>query len=235
MCATIALLVLDSQIRLSRIMPSRISTHEPLHSPSAGRCYLYVFPCAYEDLLKLGISRDPLDRIQAFSRRYFEFFDLQRGWLLETDTVREAQAQETRLRRSLRLLNAPAPLLVPGRAAGATEWYRGASSLLEQSREEFAAQGYIVHQPLEDWLRIRLDARRGDLYTWAERMLSAADAEPGDAHPAGAEPPLPHRMLLDALDGYAALGIPLEDTLPPAVYDWYARFANLREWGQENE
>ena len=216
-------------------MPSRISTHEPLHSPSAGRCYLYVFPCAYEDLLKLGISRDPLDRIQAFSRRYFEFFDLQRGWLLETDTVREAQAQETRLRRSLRLLNAPAPLLVPGRAAGATEWYRGASSLLEQARGEFAAQGYIVHQPLEDWLRIRLDARRSDLYTWAERMLSAADAEPGDAHPAGAEPPLPHRMLRDALDGYAALGIPLEDDLPPAVYDWYARFANLREWGQENE
>jgi hypothetical protein len=185
--------------------------------------------------LKLGISRDPLDRIQAFSRRYFEFFDLQRGWLLETDSVREAQGQETRLRRSLRLLNAPAPLLVPGRAAGGTEWYRGASSLLGQAREEFAAQGYIVHQPLEDWLRIRLGARRGDLYTWAERMLSAADAEPGDAHPAGAELPLPHRMLRDALDGYVALGIPLEDILAPAVYDWYARFANLREWSQENE
>jgi hypothetical protein len=206
-------------------MPSRISTREPSHSPSAGRCYLYVFPCAYEDLLKLGISRDPLDRIQAFSRRYFEFFDLQRGWLLETDSVREAQGQETRLRRSLRLLNAPAPLLVPGRAAGATEWYRGASSLLEQAREEFAAQGYLVHQPLEHWLRTRLEARRGDLYTWTERMLSAADGEPGDARPAGAEPPLPHRLLRDALDGYVALGLSLEDTLPPAVADWYARFA----------
>lgn len=183
--------------------------------------------------MKLGISRDPLDRIQAFSRRYFEFFDLQRGWLLETDSVREAQGQETRLRRSLRLLNAPAPLLVPGRAAGGTEWYRGASSLLEQAREEFAAQGYIVHQPLEDWLRIRLAGRRGDLYTWAERMLSAADAEPGDAHPAGAELPLSHRMLRDALDGYVALGIPLEDALPPAVCEWYACFVNLSDWGQE--
>lgn len=212
----------------SPYMPSRISTREPSYSPSAGRCYLYVFPCAYEDLLKLGISRDPLDRIQAFSRRYFEFFDLQRGWLLETDRVREAQGHETRLRRSLRLLNAPAPLLVPGRAAGATEWYRGAALLLEQAREEFAAQGYVVHQPLEHWLRGRLKERRSNLYTWAERMLSAADSEPGDAQPAGAEPPLPHRMLRDALDGYVALGIPLEDALPPTVFDWYARYAGFR-------
>lgn len=212
----------------SPYMPSRISTREPSYSPSAGRCYLYVFPCAYEDLLKLGISRDPLDRIQAFSRRYFEFFDLQRGWLLETDRVREAQGHETRLRRSLRLLNAPAPLLVPGRAAGATEWYRGAALLLEQAREEFAAQGYVVHQPLEHWLRSRLEERRSNLYTWAERMLSAADSEPGDALPAGAEPPLPHRMLRDALDGYVALGIPLEDALPPTVFDWYARYAGFR-------
>lgn len=212
----------------SPYMPSRISTREPSYSPSAGRCYLYVFPCAYEDLLKLGISRDPLDRIQAFSRRYFEFFDLQRGWLLETDRVREAQGHETRLRRSLRLLNAPAPLLVPGRAAGATEWYRGAALLLEQAKEEFAAQGYVVHQPLEHSLRSRLEERRSNLYTWAERMLSAADSEPGDAQPAGAEPPLPHRMLRDALDGYVALGIPLEDALPPTVFDWYARYAGFR-------
>lgn len=206
-------------------MPSRISVREPSRASGAGRCYLYVFPCAYEDLLKLGISRDPLDRIQAFSRRYFEFFDLRRGWLLETDSVREAQGMETRLRRSLRLLNTPAPLLVPGRAAGATEWYRGAYSLLEEARDGFAAQGYALHRPLEQWLRARLEARRGDLYTWTERMLCAADGEPGDAHPAGTEPPLPHRVLRDALDGYAALGIPLDDALPPAVADWYARFA----------
>lgn len=211
-------------------MPSRISVREPVRVARGGRCYLYVFPCAYEDLLKLGISRDPLDRIQAFSRRYFEFFDLQRGWLLETDSVREAQTLETRLRRSLRTLNAPAPLLVPGRAAGATEWYRGASSPLEEAREEFAAQGYTVHRPLEQWLRVGLEARRGDLYAWAERMLAAVDDEPGDAQPVGAEPPLPHRMLRDELDGYAAMGIPLDDVLPPAVADWYARFAVHHAW-----
>jgi len=31
---------------------------------SRGRCFLYVFPCAYEDLLTLGFSRDPLQRLQ---------------------------------------------------------------------------------------------------------------------------------------------------------------------------
>lgn len=204
-------------------MPRRIESNEPFHSRSVGKCYLYAFPCAYEDLLKLGISRDPLDRIQAFSRRYFEFFDLQRGWLLETDSVREAQGLETGLRRSLRMLNAPAPLLVPDRAAGATEWYRGASPLLDDAREVWMAQGYTVHRPLETWLRARLEARRGDLYVWTERMLAAAEAGPVDTPPAGDQAPLPHRMLRDALDGYAALGISLEDALPPAVSDWYAR------------
>ena len=210
-------------------MSRRIIFNESSRSISAGNCYLYVFPCAYEDLLKLGISRDPLDRIQAFSRRYFEFFDLQRGWLLQTDHVREAQALETGLRRSLRELNAPAPMLVPERAAGNTEWYRGASPVLEDARQQWMAQGYTVHQPLESWLRARLESRRGDLYTWAERMLAAMDDEPGDARPVGAEAPLPHRLLRDALDGYTALGIPLADSLPPAVVEWYARFAYLRE------
>lgn len=211
-------------------MSRRIISNETSRSTSTGNCYLYVFPCAYEDLLKLGISRDPLDRIQAFSRRYFEFFDLQRGWLLQTDHVREAQALETGLRRSLRELNAPAPMLVPERAAGNTEWYRGASSVLEDARQQWMAQGYTVHQPLESWLRARLESRRGDLYTWAERMLAAMDDEPGDARPVGAEAPLPHRLLRDVLDGYTALGISLENALPPAASDWYARFAHPREW-----
>ena len=56
--------------------------------PSRGRCFLYVFPCDWEDLLKLGISRDPLDRVQALHPRWFEFFDLGRGFLVEFYRVR---------------------------------------------------------------------------------------------------------------------------------------------------
>ncbi|WP_159015667.1 hypothetical protein [Cognatiluteimonas profundi] len=60
-------------------MARRIDPREPGNrGPSRGRCYLYVLPCAYEDLLKLGFSRDPLDRMQALHPRWFEFFDLDR-------------------------------------------------------------------------------------------------------------------------------------------------------------
>ena len=45
-------------------------------SGASGRAFLYVLPCAYEDHAKLGIAGDPLVRMQAFSSRYYEFFDL---------------------------------------------------------------------------------------------------------------------------------------------------------------
>ncbi len=57
------------------------------HVPSRGHCYLYVFPCAWEDHCKLGFSRDPLSRMQALHRRWFEFFDIDHGLLVETETV----------------------------------------------------------------------------------------------------------------------------------------------------
>ena len=51
---------------------------------SRGRCFLYVLPLAsHEDVLKLGFSRDPLDRLQALHPRYFEVFDLERAFLVE--------------------------------------------------------------------------------------------------------------------------------------------------------
>jgi hypothetical protein len=57
---------------------------------SRNRCFLYVAPCAYEDQLKLGFSRDPLRRFQSLHRRWFEFFDVDRIALVETETVRDA-------------------------------------------------------------------------------------------------------------------------------------------------
>ncbi len=95
---------------------------------ASGRAFLYVLPCAYEDHAKLGIATDPLRRMQAFSPRYYAFFDLDRGWLAEAASVREARSWETRLKRDLRLHAAPPPLIVPARAAGRTEWFRGAET-----------------------------------------------------------------------------------------------------------
>jgi len=54
-----------------------------------GVCYLYLLPLAYEDILKLGIARDSFVRALAFSRRYYEFFDLSRAVLVEYDSRKE--------------------------------------------------------------------------------------------------------------------------------------------------
>lgn len=115
---------------------------------TAGRCFVYVLPCAYEDLLKVGFSRDPLSRIAAFHPRWFETFDLERGVLIETETVRDARALELRLHRRLALHNAPAPLIVDTSVGGGTEWFRGASDDLAQTAQVLRDDGFTVSSPL---------------------------------------------------------------------------------------
>ncbi len=67
-----------------------------------GRVFAYVFPCAWEDYAKIGFSRDPLGRITALHRRWFEFFDLDAGLLVEAENEREARDLELRLRTPLK-------------------------------------------------------------------------------------------------------------------------------------
>ena len=70
----------------------RVVPVEGVGTGANGRAFLYVLPCAYEDHAKLGIASDPLRRMQAFSPRYYAFFDLDRGWLAEAASVREARS-----------------------------------------------------------------------------------------------------------------------------------------------
>src|SRR3970040_2074179 len=120
---------------------------------SAGSCHLYVLPCMYEDILKLGHSRDPRVRMQTLHPRYFDFFDLDRAALVRTDTVREACALELKLGRTIKLHNAPSPLVVRRAAAGHTEWYRGALQQLSEEADALERAGYAVHRGLRPWLR----------------------------------------------------------------------------------
>ena len=185
------------------------------HVPSRGRCYLYVFPCAWEDHCKLGFSRDPLSRLQALHRRWFEFFDLDRGLLVETDTVRDARDLELELGRPLVEHNAPAPLTVRREAAGHTEWYRGASDLLEQAGDRLLRCGHVVHAPLRGWLQPELRRRSEQLYAWTQAQLSPDELE-GRAGPTPAQ-----RLVRDALDACDAMAIDLEPLLPPQVLRWH--------------
>lgn len=167
-------------------------------------CYLYVLPLAYEDILKLGISHDPLARAQAFSRRYYEFFDLSRSLLVEFDSRREAQARETELHRRLRDWNAVQPITVPGAAAGKTEWYRGAYAALRSAVGDDIAGGRIAHASATQWWRRRLQDERETLYEWATLMLRTDEPATEDGR----------TLLRDTLDAYASLDVALDDCLP---------------------
>ena len=182
---------------------------------SRGRCHVYVLPCTWEDHCKIGFSRDPLSRMQALHRRWFEFFDLDAAWLVETETVRDARDLELELRRPLAAHNAPAPLAVRPEAAGHTEWFRGVAAPLADAVAGLRRRGHAVHGPLQPWLRAALSERSDQLYAWAQAQLS-----PDELDSATAGTPR-QRLVRDALDAYTALAIDVEPLLPPEVQRWF--------------
>jgi len=186
---------------------------------SRGRSYVYVLPCAYEDLLKLGFSRDPLQRAQALHPRYFEFFDVNRALLVETETVRDARAIELRLRRTLAVHNAPAPLTVNEPAGGHTEWYRGAYDALHVEVLALAAAGHTTHVPARDWMAAAQRQRAPLMFDWAASIAAAEDLDVPDL-----KRPL-QRNLRDSLDACVAFGIEVASCVPEPVARWHASIA----------
>ena len=188
---------------------------------SRGRTFVYVLPCRDEDILKVGFSRDPLDRFRTLHRRFFEFFDLDRGLLIQVDHLRDARRIERLFITTFAEYRAPAPLVVREAAAGYTEWFRGVSSPAEAlAREVCADQGFALHAPLSSWLRERFAERSALLYGWSARMLEALEYEYFNV-PAAARSGQGEKALRDALDICAALGMDLQALVPTQVFDWY--------------
>jgi len=201
-----------------------LRTSEPEHTraTSEGACHLYVLPCAYEDLLKLGFSRQPLERMQALHPRFFEFFDLDRALLVETETVRDARRLELELGHALAEHSAPAPLTVRLQAAGHTEWYRGAYPLLARAVEQLAGRGHTVHAPLRPWVEAQMHARAASLFAWGTSVLERVEGEPDHLD----RLPMLHalrQLVVDVLDAHRALGVDVAEHLPDALARWYAQ------------
>ena len=185
-----------------------------------GRTFVYVLPCRDADMLKIGFSHDPLDRFRTLNRRFFEFFDLQRGLLIETDYLRDARRIERLFINTFAASRTPAPLVIRQVAAGHTEWFRGIAPQVESlARETCHAEGFVLHAPLSHWLRVRLNERSALLYDWSTQMLEALEYEhfnmPADTRSRT------DRALREALDVYIAVGIDLVPLLPPSVWEWY--------------
>jgi len=125
-----------------------------------GRGFVYVAVCSGpEDILKVGLSHDPVARWSAFHRRWFEAFDLDHSLLLQVDTRREAQALETALHRLLRDNNCPAPMTVRDQFGGGTEWYRGAYDGALEFAQAAARQGHVLHWPARPWFAHAMQGR----------------------------------------------------------------------------
>ncbi len=184
---------------------------------SEGCCFVYVLPSRYEDILKLGFSREPLERLRSLHCRFFSFFNLDRAWLIETETVRDARRLELRLAEHIALHNAPAPLIIRRAAAGHTEWYRGAHAVLATATDALRTEGFVVHAPATSWVRTRLLDTSDTLFGWSGAMLEGIEW----AACVGAPSAAMERTLQDALDAYDALAINVRQLIPEAVWDWH--------------
>lgn len=182
-----------------------------------GRCFVYVYPCMWEDHCKIGFTRDPLGRLQSLHRRWFEFFDIDRALLVQAETVRDARDLELLLRRPLVQHRAPAPLTVRREAGGHTEWVRGAGEVLAREVAALGQRGYPVHSRLRGWLGAVMRTRSDHLYAWTQAQLSPDELD----GLAGATEQ--QRLVRDALDAYQALGLPVEPHVAPEVWRWYRR------------
>jgi hypothetical protein len=136
------------------------------HTAANGLGFVYIAICSgLEDLLKVGLTHDPVARWSAFHRRWFEAFDLDHSVLIQTETRRDAQALETALHRLLREHNCPPPMTMRGQFGGGTEWYRGAYRSALEFCSAAADQGHVLHSPARPWfaraMRERSEALAG--------------------------------------------------------------------------
>jgi len=184
---------------------------------------VYVLPCRGEDLVKVGFSRDPLQRFHTLHRRFFNFFDLEAGLLIETEHLREARRIERLFIEKWPEHQAPAPLAIAKSAGGHTEWFRGIQGPVNDFAVRLATRyDHKVHAPLRSWIAERLLDRSSVLYDWSMRLLSLiADQAAYSTSETNASPYA--IALRDALDACLAVGMDLFSLVPDTVLRWYER------------
>jgi hypothetical protein len=185
---------------------------------SRGHAYVYVLPCRDEDVLKVGFSRDPFTRFHDLHRRFFDFFDLDRGMLVAVDQVKEARRIERVLIGEFAASRCMAPLVVREAAAGKTEWYRGVAHAVQALATQLAGEGgHQVTEPLKPWLLDRVRERADALYDWSSQLYGVAQ----EARAYGADARHIERILADTLDMCDRLGLDVTSHVSAEVASWH--------------
>lgn len=194
--------------------------HEPVwKSVARGRCFVYLLPCRDEDTQKIGFARDPWLRMHAFHPRFYAFFDLDRGALIETDRVSEARSIETRLKVMFAMSKCVAPLMTRQRAGGKNEWFRGIDGAAMAALQGISESlGYPLHAPLAPWLRERWMQQAAVIRDWSRQQFEWLEALHFNADPSLGEPCA--QRLHSALSAWDAIGLPLHEILDERVSVW---------------
>lgn len=182
--------------------------------PSArhGPAFLYVLRMSgAEDLLKVGLTADPVARWSGFHRRWFEAFDLERSLLVETESRRDAQRLETALHRLLKEHGCPVPLTMRAFAGGATEWYRGASAAARGFVARCGDEGFTVHADARPHVASAMYAQRHVLAS----VLDQAARNERD----GVLTPEEIGAVRDLADAHRAFGLELSALIPADVLE----------------
>lgn len=199
---------------------SAAPAHHPAATPSLqARAWLYVLVAnGHEDLIKVGLTSDPLARWSAFHPRWYDAFDLRHSLLVACESRRDAQRLETALHRVLAEQRCPMPLTMRTAAAGASEWYRGAYPRARRFAEDCEAQGHPVHRDAREVLAPAMQAqaeRLHGLLQEAHRGLLDGWLQPGQC-----------RAMVDLVDGHCRFDPALAACLPQPAWQDLQR-ANL--------
>lgn len=177
---------------------------------SDARAYLYVLAAAGpDDLLKVGLSGDPLQRWSAFHPRWFEAFDLDGSLLVAAETRADAQALETALHRRLVDHACPVPLTMRLAAGGASEWFRGAWAAARAFVDECEAGGHVVFRDARAWLAPAMREQA--------TKLDALVHEAFDRHTSGWLAPEQRTAIGDLLDAHRAFGADIDALVPAHI------------------
>lgn len=180
--------------------------------------------CRDDTLLKIGFTRDPMDRWRTLHPRFFDFFGLDQGVLVATDRVGEARALERRLLETFSSYQSLAPLAVRTTAGGSSEWFRGVmAEAVDAAKEAASRNGWSWQRP-DEWMRSMLAVRRDFLFAWSSAMLEALEFERHNAPAAvSAQAGAVHaRALRDTLDAFRSVGLDIDGSVPERVRHWYA-------------
>lgn len=184
--------------------------------------FVYVIPARFEDILKIGFSRDPCHRIRCFHPRYFEYFDLDRGFLIAANDEKDARRIERLLALRFAEHRTHAPLVIERAPGGATEWYRGAYALVLQAGTQLVDDG--GYSPLictATRIREALLRECEHLFEHATAMIDALDGLGEDPHARDIAV-----AFRNSLDAFLAFDIAVDKYLPEEIAARLAAYAD---------